>query len=217
MASNYGVPAHSPTRLVVVRHGETEWNAVGRLMNQLDSPLTARGHAQAEAVARRLEAFPAEALYSSDLGRARSTAQLITDRRGGEAILHPGLRERHLGVFAGRTREEARAAFPAEYDRYRRDPEFVVPEGESFRQFYDRTIATFEEIAAAHSGGTVLVVTHAGCLDGLFRRVCGMPLDVRRAVRLPNTGLNIFEFEDREGDGQWTLVTWGDVSHHETP
>ena len=197
------------TRLIVVRHGETEWNAEGRLMNQLDSPLTPAGLAGAEALALRLRSVPAAALYTSDLGRALRTAQCIAACNGLDPIHHPGLRERHLGTFAGHLRDELETVFPEEYARYRSDPDYVVPEGESFRQFFNRTVAAFQEIAAAHWGETVIVVTHGGCLDCLFRHVSHMPLDVPRAVRLPNTGVNVFEVQrDR-----WFLLTWGDTSH----
>src|ERR1051325_10264843 len=91
------------TRLIVVRHGETVWNLEGKLQGQMDSPLTPSGLAQSRALAERFSRCPISALYSSDLGRARQTAESIAVRTGQEIRFDDRLRERHLGVFQGLT------------------------------------------------------------------------------------------------------------------
>src|SRR5688500_9825999 len=111
------------TRVIVVRHGETAWNNEKRWQGHLDSPLTAKGLSQAQALARRLSGERFSALYTSDLGRAYQTAQLIAAATGHSVVLDSRLRERKLGVFQGLTSEEIRAVHAEEYELYRiRDP-----------------------------------------------------------------------------------------------
>ena len=199
-----------PTQLTLVRHGESNWNREGRQQGHLDSGLSANGIAQAEAVARRLAGDSFVALYSSDLGRALRTAEIIGGMTGHAVTVDERLRERNLGVFQGRTWEEIRIECPEELHLFRTaGPDYVIPAGESARQRYERTVGCVEEIARRHSGESVVVVAHGGVLDGLFRRTLGIPLGRPRRFRLCNASLNVFFFED----GQWTLGTWGDIGH----
>ncbi|HIJ74156.1 MAG TPA: histidine phosphatase family protein [Candidatus Hydrogenedentes bacterium] len=198
------------TQVVVVRHGETEWNLEGRLQGHLDSPLTEKGVAQARALADRLEGQAFDVLYSSDLGRAYHTAEIIGNKIGVDVTTDKRLRERHLGIFQGRTWREIEETSPDEYALYMGSgPDYVIPEGESARQRFDRTIACLEDVACSHPGATVLVVAHGGVLNGLFRHTLGIPLEASRRFKLWNAGINTFYYED----GAWTLGTWGDVGH----
>lgn len=198
------------TTLVIVRHGETIWNVEQRLMNHLDSPLTALGLDQAERVARRIALEPPAVIYSSDLERAMVTARMIGSACRLPVHPCPRLQEYHNGVFAGLTWEEIRARFPVEYARYRsEDIDFAPPSGESRRQFHDRIVERLEEIVKLHPGELVLVVGHGGTMSVAFRHALKMPPGQASPARLPNASLNVFEIEN----GIWKLRTWGDTSH----
>jgi probable phosphoglycerate mutase len=201
------------TRLILVRHGETEWNVAGRAMGQLDSPLTALGQFQAQRLAERCAVTPFDALYSSDLGRARATAQVIADQCTREVVLDARLRERNMGIFQGLTGAEMESRFPDERATYRRvGSPYVIPSGESAEQTIDRALQCLDEIAGRHVGETLVVVTHGGILMGLFESVLGLPFgSASRYLRL-NAAWNVFS---RDSD-KWVLETWGDVTHLET-
>ena len=199
-----------PTRIVAVRHGETEWNSEGRFQGQLDSPLTDNGCAQGRAVADSLAAWSIAAIYSSDLGRARSMADEIAVHTSTRIIFDPRLRERHFGVFQGLTVPEIKEQYPKSYPRFRSgDPDYVIPQGESARQRYRRSVECVEEATVLHGGETIAVVAHGGVLDGLFRRALSIPLEIPRRFSLPNAGLNVFSVEG----SNWQLQLWGDTGH----
>jgi probable phosphoglycerate mutase len=196
--------------LIVVRHGQTAWNAEGRFQGQLDSRLTSDGIGQAQGLARRLAQQRFSALYTSDLGRATATARIISAATGHTIVPDPRLRERHFGVFQGLTSEEIKAAYPDAYELHRkRDPDYVVPGGESLRQQVNRNISCLEELAVKHADESIVVVTHGGVLSALFRYVLSIGLDGPRRFEFPNSSLNVFTY----GDGSWMLQTWGDTSH----
>jgi 2,3-bisphosphoglycerate-dependent phosphoglycerate mutase len=198
------------TQVIVVRHGETVWNIEKRWQGHLDSPLTSKGLSQAHALAARLTLQSFSALYSSDLGRAYQTAQIIAGATGHQVALDSRLRERNLGIFQALTSEEIRKSHAEEYELYRaRDPDHALPDGESLRQQVERNVTCLEELAQRHLGESIVVVTHGGVLSGLFRHVLSIPLEAPRRFEFPNSALNRFTF----GEGYWTLQTWGDVSH----
>ncbi len=200
------------TELILIRHGETIWNAQSRWQGHLDSDLTAAGLRQAEALAARLAGLGFDALYSSDLGRARRTAESISGRTGHEIVEHAGLRERGLGVFQGLTLEQIRERHPAEFGRFTaRDPEFVIPGGESLLGKHERAVRCLEAIVQRHGDGRVVAVTHGGVLDSMFRHAQGLSLAVPRKWVLYNASVNTFLFKD----DSWMLGTWGDVGHLE--
>lgn len=198
------------THVIVVRHGETTWNTEKRWQGHLDSPLTPRGLSQARALAARLMNQRFSALYSSDLGRAYETAQIVAAATGHSVVPDARLRERNLGIFQGLTSEEIRTAYPEEHELYRaRDPDHLLPGGESLRRQVERNVACFEELAQKHLVESIVVVTHGGVLSGLFRHVLSLPLEAPRRFDFANSSLNVFTY----GEGYWTLRTWGDVSH----
>lgn len=198
------------THVVVLRHGETEWNVEGRYQGHLESSLTAAGVAQAEALARRAARDTFTALYASDLRRARQTADLIASTLGLPVQLDPGLRERHLGIFQGLLKSEVKGRYPEEYRRYKAGgPDHAMPGGESARQCQQRILRSFEAMVERHPGARILVVSHGGVLGALFRHVLGIPLEAPRRFEPGNAGWNVF----RHADGAWQLETWGDVSH----
>lgn len=199
------------TRLCLVRHGETAWNAERRIQGQLDVPLSAVGHAQARAAAHRLAREDFAAIYSSDLSRALHTAEAAALRLKLPIGRQAALRERHYGVLQTLTYAEFERRHPAAHARFRaREEAFALPGGgESLLQFADRVNRCIDAIVAAHPGGQVLVVTHGGVLDVLHRRASGKPLSVPRDFEIPNAALNRMEVEQ----GRWTLLSWAERSH----
>ena len=198
------------TQLIIVRHGETEWNIKSIRQGNLDSRLTEKGMAQAKALAQRLAREHFTALYSSDLGRAVQTAEEVASVTGHEIITDPRLRERHLGIFQGLSGDEIKQKHPEEYKLHRSlGPDYVIPGGESVKQQVARNIAYLNEIGSKHLGETIVVVTHGGVISGLFRHTFSIPFNAPRRFEFTNAGLNIFAYEE----GNWFLLTWGDVSH----
>ena len=203
------------SRIILLRHGETVWNKENRIQGHLDSPLNDVGIAQAEALAERLAGETFAALYSSDLGRARETAERIASRTHHRIILDPGLRERNLGLLQALIRTEAQALYPEIYARYRTfDPDCVIPGGEDAQQFIARVVTAFSAIANRFPGKTVVVVTHGGTLDVMYRHASGAPLHGARTALLPNAGFN---YLTHAAGGCWSLPVWGDVTHLQDP
>lgn len=198
------------SRLVVVRHGETEWNLAGRIQGHADSPLTAAGRAQADAIGERLARERFDRLFSSDLGRAWQTALAIARRTGHEVAADARLRERHFGVGEGLTYAELDARYPHASSRVARiDPDYVIPGGESRRQLLERVREAFESLARDCAGGRIAVVCHGGVLAALYRIVHGIPADEPRLIPIPNASYNAIRFES----GRWGVESWGDTAH----
>lgn len=198
------------TRLCLIRHGETAWNAERRIQGQLDPPLNSLGIAQARAVANALRGEAFAAIYSSDLQRARHTAELIGHVLHLPVQLQPELRERHYGRFQTLTYDEARSRYPADYARFEaRDIDFAPLEGESLRTFAQRVVGCAEAIASLHAGRQVLLVAHGGVLDILYRRATGKKLDSVRDFEIPNAALNWLHANGRE----WSISAWANRSH----
>ncbi len=201
-----------PTRLCIVRHGETDWNAGKRIQGQIDVPLSALGHAQARATGNALRDEGFAALYSSDLIRAHQTAEATAHLARLPLRLDAGLRERHYGIFQGLTYAEAEQRHPAEYARHKaRDPRFAPAGGESLLDFTARLAAAFDAIVRRHAGEAVAIFTHGGVLDILHRQADGRPLDAPRDFAIPNCGINWIEV----ANGCWTLLSWAERGHLE--
>jgi probable phosphoglycerate mutase len=198
------------TRLCVVRHGETAWNAEHRVQGQLDVPLNAIGLAQAAAAAKVLSQEKFDAIYSSDLSRARQTARPTANLLSLEVLLEKDLRERHYGIFERLTYAEVKTRFPEDYARFEaREPDYAFQTGESLKDFSVRSIAVISKIAKEHEGQSVLVFTHGGVLDKLYRFVTGLPLSAHREFGIPNAGLNRVELTPTG----WQVRSWADVAH----
>lgn len=150
------------TTLLLVRHGETDWNAASRVQGQSDRPLTERGRAQAQALAEALRGEALDVVYSSDLSRARDTALAVATERGLEVRTHVGLREKDFGTWEGLTDVEVLARFPEARRGHWGD-------GETAEELASRALATLHEIAARHPDARVLVVTHGGPFRAVLR------------------------------------------------
>jgi 2,3-bisphosphoglycerate-dependent phosphoglycerate mutase len=198
------------TRILAVRHGETAWNVDTRLQGQIDISLNSTGQEQARRLAEALAEEGVEAIVASDLVRARDTAQAVAHRTGLPLATDKGLRERHFGIFQGHTYAEVEQRWPEESARWRkREPEFGAPGGETLAAFYERCVQTATRLAAAHPGRTLLLVTHGGVLDCLYRAASRIALNAPRTWELANTGVNRLLYTP-EG---FTLVGWGDTQH----
>ncbi|RKG95800.1 histidine phosphatase family protein [Corallococcus carmarthensis] len=198
------------TEFILLRHGETEWNALGRLQGHLNSTLSREGLRQAEALAARLAPLPFQALYSSDLDRAVQTASRIAARTGHGLQRDARLRERGLGVLEGLTRAEAGQRHPEVFSAYTEGhADYVVPEGESASQRLRLALHCLEELGARHPEARVVVVTHGGVLSALLRHCLGIPAHAPRSFSVLNAGWNQFDLHQ----GALRMVTWGDVSH----
>ena len=200
------------TKLCIVRHGETAWNAEHRVQGQLDVPLNAIGQAQALAASRVLAREAFDVIYSSDLSRARQTAQPTASLLSMKVLVEKDLRERHYGIFERLTYAEVKVRYPEDYARFEaRDPDYAFRTGESLRDFSERSIAIVTRIANAHPQKNILVFTHGGILDKLYRFITGLPLTAQRDFGIPNAGLNRVELTGLE----WRIHSWADVAHLE--
>jgi len=207
------MPLDSSTRILAVRHGETAWNRDKRIQGQLDVALNALGRAQAAALGQALSGQTIDAVVSSDLGRARQTAEILLGQFAGEVprlSLDAGLRERHFGSFQGLTWQEIAERWPEQSERWRRrDPDFGADGGETLADFYARSLAALERLARAHAGQTLLLLTHGGVLDGLYRAATRLPLQAARTWTLGNAAINRL----LHADSGFTLVGWNDDAH----
>lgn len=198
------------TRFIVVRHGETQWNVDGRVQGHRDSPLTAKGLAQADAIGERLAREHFDALVASDLGRTMQTAWRIGRRCGLAVAADRRLRERSFGVGEGLTYDELDRRWPDAFSRTAEtDPDFVVPGGESRRQFHERVREAFEALAREHDGRRIAVVSHGGVLAALYRIVHDIPVTRLHRVAISNASYNAVVFDA----AAWALEAWDDVAH----
>lgn len=198
------------TRLCLVRHGETAWNAEGRVQGQLDIPLNATGLRQARAVASALKGEAFDAVYSSDLVRALQTAQPSADMVRKQVQLDPRLRERHYGVFQSITYAEAKGRFPEDYARFKaKDLDFDFETGESLRGFDERVLLFFRELLESRKGQNLLIFTHGGVLEIVYRHATGRGLTTPRDFEIPNAAINRIEFDLKA----WKILAWADVGH----
>ncbi len=212
------------TEVWLIRHGETTDNASGRLQGQTDTPLSARGRAQAEALAARLASLaretPFAALYSSDLQRAAETAIIIGRRVGLTPQFDPRLREGDLGAWAGKTIDDVRHAFPDEFAYMQRynDPHHPRGGGESYVQMQARIVTAVHEYAARHPGTRFLVVSHGGVLRTYLAHVLHMPLQHAWRLHIGNTGISRVAFKTRLSTAGMTpgmLLQHNDTAHLE--
>ena len=208
----------SVTTILLIRHGETAWNAERRLQGHTDIALNDAGLRQAAALAQALSDERIDAVIASDLLRAHQTAQAVAGRQGLAVQVDAGLRERCYGGFEGMCYSEIAQRYPAHYAAWQaRDADAVMPPGErtaeSFRQFYERSVAAVMYWAGQHQGKTIALVAHGGVLECVRRAASAMPLDTARTFAIHNASINRFTvIEDT-----LALTSWGDVRHLNGP
>lgn len=200
----------STTRICLIRHGETAWNAERRVQGHIDIALNAKGMTQARTAADGLAGEIFAAIYCSDLARARHTAEAAARVLRLPVCVRRELRERGYGRFEALTHAEMRQRHPQDYVRFEaRDPDFDFCGGESLRDFAARVLACLEALASRHAGEQILIVTHGGVLDVVYRYATGRPLTATRDFDIPNAAYNWLE----RARGRWSVLTWAERGH----
>ena len=200
-------------RILLVRHGDTDWNQAGRIQGQVDTSLSAKGLAQVHALAVRLAEIPIGAAYASDLRRAAETGQAILNGRAVTLGLVPELREFSYGPWEGLTYQDVERRYPAQYaDMQSRRLDFAPPAGESMNQLTDRVggfLTRMRSGWADHPNDTVLLVAHGGSLRAAITCLLGFPRKAAWSLWLTTASLSII---DVTRDNQ-VLRLLNDTSH----
>ncbi|MDT9002403.1 histidine phosphatase family protein [Paucibacter sp. APW11] len=206
------------TELILIRHGETDWNRRQCFQGQIDVPLNERGLTQAARLGQRLAEErqrgtlgPVARLISSDLGRARQTAGPAAEALGLALEQDARLREQAFGILEGLSFADIRERHPAEFERWAsHDPAYALPGGAESRQvFHARVTSALLELAAAHEGQVLLVVTHGGVLDMVWRSALGHSLHGPRDCAIPNAGINRLRVHER----RFEVLSWAEDEH----
>lgn len=204
------------THLLLVRHGETAWNAEHRIQGWSNSQLSERGRAQAARLAARLQNVAIDSIYSSDAARALDTAAPIAADHHLEILPRPGLRELGYGDWEGLTGEEIRQKFPDAWHRWHVEQQWTdtIPGGESWADVEIRMARSLADILAAHPGSesTVAVVGHGGSLRVLILRALDLPLSSLRRFHLGNASLSRLQFSP---DAPGRAMALNDTGHLE--
>lgn len=198
------------TEITIIRHGETMWNVQKRIQGQRNSKLSENGITQAELVAKALAKREFDVLVSSDLGRAIETAKIINKQLLLPHEYNANLRERSFGIFEGKNFAEIEEKYPKEFLRYKeRNPEFVVPGGESIQQMYKRITSEIESVARKFKDQKVLIVSHGLVLEMMMYRTFNLNLDEPRAFSINNSSISSFYIDENN----WFLKEWGVIEH----
>ena len=185
------------TTILLIRHGQTEYNATGRWQGHLDVPLNETGKAQAKALAQRLKNWPVAAVYASDLKRAAMTAVYLSETWGLTPTYDPAWRERDVGVFEGRDTKELQQEYPEVLAKMRHGV-YDIPGSETHETLQSRAVAAYEKVVNAYPAEMVAVVSHGGTLNTVVSHVLGIPKgQFGRLNFRGNTGLTIIEINDR--------------------
>ncbi|SEU05450.1 histidine phosphatase family protein [Variovorax sp. OV084] len=203
------------TDLILIRHGETAWNRELRFQGHADVPLNDIGHEQARRLGLRLAGETVvQHIISSDLMRAQQTAAPAASQLSLPVVTSAGLREQFFGVVEGMRSDEIQSLHPRAWEEwleFRED--HAMPEGETAREFHTRVIAALGSIAAAHKGQHLIVVTHGGVLDMVWRTARGLSLSGPRQSDIPNAGFNRIRIADAARPDDIEIVEWADTRH----
>jgi probable phosphoglycerate mutase len=199
------------TEIILIRHGETEWNSQQRMQGHSNSDLSSVGQAQIQALGQWMKNVPFDHIYSSDSLRAKHTAEAITQFSGHKLKIDLRLREKNLGVFEGLTSEEARERHPEVFRLFKTaGSKYVIDEGESTQQLQDRALEIVDEIRIKHPEEHVLLVTHGGFIRVVMKHSLGLSLETPTRFLIRNTGVFRLVWEDK-----WIVSQMGGVSHLE--
>ena len=204
------------TDILIIRHGQTAWNKKKRLQGHSDIPLNEEGRLQALTLAKTLQIEPLDVIFSSDLQRARQTANEIARYHQLTVHTDQALRERCYGICEGMMSDEIKATYPDLYEAwYAADPDLFFPDRErkteSPRQFHHRSSDAIFNVAARHPGKKLAIVTHFGVIETAYRIAQNIPLGTRCQMPVLNTSINRFRFTD----GKLELLKWGESAHLE--
>jgi probable phosphoglycerate mutase len=203
------------TDLILIRHGETAWNRELRFQGHADVPLNDIGHEQARRLGLRLAGETVvQHIISSDLMRAQQTAAPAASQLSLPVVTSAGLREQFFGVVEGMRSDEIQSLHPRAWEEwleFRED--HAMPEGETAREFHTRIISALGSIAATHKGQHLIVVTHGGVLDMVWRTARGLSLSGPRRSDIPNAGFNRIRIADAARPDDIEIVEWADTRH----
>jgi probable phosphoglycerate mutase len=198
------------TELVLIRHGETDMNRELRFQGHVDVALNAIGLEQARRLAARMAGQKADAIYASDLLRAQQTAKPIARGLALQAFPEAGLREQSFGRVDGMRVDDIKVQHPEAWEGWLRfDEHYAMPEGESTYQFHRRVMEAVHRLAAAHREGKLVLVTHGGVLDMIYRTARCLGLNGPRQSEIPNAGFN----RVRVRGGAIDILDWADTKH----
>jgi len=199
------------TEIILIRHGETEWNSQLRMQGHSNSALSAVGRGQIQALGEWMKNVSFEHIYSSDSLRARQTAEAITQYSGDTLQFDQRIREKNLGVFEGLTSIEARERHPEIYRLFKTGgANYVIDEGESTQQVLVRALEFIEEIRLRHPEQRVVMVTHGGVVRVLMKHTLGLSLDAPTSFLIKNTGIFRLVWNEK-----WLVSQMDVVSHLE--
>jgi len=200
------------TQLLLIRHGQSTWNAEGRIQGWADPPLSERGLGQARKLAQRLiaEGYPLAAIYSSPLLRARKTAEQVAQTLGLPVQTDERLKENGVGQFTGLTGQEVEQQFPEWVAARRSSPAWIAPpDGEARDGFASRAAAVMAHIVANHSEQTVAVVSHGGILGAYLIHALEMSIHRSSPFQFDNASLSIVQV----GEQRIRLLKLNDTAH----
>src|SRR5690554_6852077 len=192
--------------LLLIRHGETTWNQERRYQGQQDSPLSELGLEQAEKTAAYLRQPSIDAIYTSDLLRAKVTAEVIGRPHGLSPIEDERLREISFGVWEGLTRAEVQAKYPQIFaDRFRDTQNVRVPGGELPGEVVDRLMDFVSDLVSKHGNHRVACISHGGSLRLLLAALLGLPLEKSYCFNMSNAGISHLSFNPQQGPCLWQV------------
>jgi len=199
------------TEIILIRHGETEWNSQKRMQGHSNSDLSEVGRGQIQALGELMKNVSFDHIYSSDSLRTRQTAEAITQYSGHTLQFDQRIREKNLGVFEGLTSTEAKERHPEVYRLFKTaGANYVIDEGESTQQLLERALEFIEEIRLRHPQERVVMVTHGGVVRVLMKHALGLSIDAPTRFIIKNTG--IFGLIWNEN---WLVTQMGGVYHLE--
>ena len=199
------------TRIILVRHGQTEWNRVERFRGRADVPLNETGLAQAEATGKRVASeWQPVAVYTSPLSRSVKTAESIAKHYDLKVQIHPGLADIDYGEWQGLSPEEASQRWPEEIDAWYNRPHLArIPGGETLDDLRARLMQTVNELATRHTGETIVLVGHTVINRIILLGILGLGNDRFWRIKQDTCAINVFEAEA----GDFVLVSLNDTCH----
>ncbi len=204
------------TDILLIRHGETAWNCMRRMQGHIDIGLNDEGQRQARSLARALLAERPAAIYASDLQRARDTAQAVADIHQLPVHIDIALRERCYGAFEGLMYDEISHHHPEAFALWQsRDPHVRFPAGErdaeTLEEFHQRSVDVITRIAQQHPDQRIVIVTHGGLLDCVYRAAHGLSITSPRDFSILNAAINRLQWDGHK----FHVQQWGDAAHIE--
>ena len=199
------------TTVILIRHGETEWNVLHRFQGLSDIPLNDTGRQQAGFAKNGLQGMELDVIYTSPLQRAVETAEIIRGERNIPIYPADGLQEMGVGEWEGLLVSEIDEKYPGWYDIWRTAPTQIrLKGGEPFEETRKRAWKTFREIVKKHKGQTVLIVSHMMCISSILLTIAGIPLDDIWQHPIGNAALNIVE---ADSEGNAVITDWSRDNH----